>query len=66
MLGSLIHGLPEFLSEISLDRLLKELIYTHFILLTLLKGITTDVPTMKIKGSGTVTQRRDSYRIEPA
>jgi hypothetical protein len=66
MLGSLIHGLPEFLSEISLDRLLKELIYTHFISLTLLEGITTDVPTMKIKGPCAVAQRRDPYRIEPA
>ena len=66
MLGSLIHGLPEFLSEISLDRLLKELIYTYFIPLTLLEGITTDVPSMEVKGSGAVSQLRYADRVEPA
>ena len=57
MLGSLIHSLPEIFSEIALDRFLKELIYTNFILLTLLEGITTDVPTMKVEGSCAIAQR---------
>jgi hypothetical protein len=66
MLGSLIHGLPEILTEITFYRFTKELIYTHFILLALFEGITADVPSVEVECSCSIAQRRYADRIESA
>ena len=66
MRGSLIHGLPELLAEISFYRLPQELIDTYLLRLALFKGVPAYVPSVKVQRPGSVAELRYPYRIEPA